>query len=89
MQKITLAAVAAIAVATAMAIAPLLSPNAYAVKTVIDTPPECAGDPQQREDCPGHSERGASRDQIEAECSVTGGGDQPVRGQEKKICGED
>ena len=84
MQKLTLAAVAAIAAAIAIAIAPSLSLNAYAVKTV--TPEECVGDPQGRDRCPGES-GGQNPNREQQECSVTGGGGEPVRGQEKKICG--
>jgi hypothetical protein len=87
--KITIATTAtAVAVAIAIGMAPLLSPSAYAVKTVTVTPEECVGDPQGRERCPGQSGGGnPNREQQEEECEVTGGGDQTVRGQQKKICG--
>jgi hypothetical protein len=82
--KITIATTAtALAVAIAIGVAPLLSPSAYAVKTV--TPEECVGDPQTRERCPGQS-GGNNPNREQQECEVTGGGDQIVRGQQKKIC---
>ncbi len=84
MQKLTLAATAAaMAVVIAIAIAPSLSLNAYARKTVTEE--ECLGDPQQREECPGNSAEGNPH-RVQQECSVTGGGGDPVRGQEKKLC---
>jgi hypothetical protein len=81
--KLTIAATAT-AIALALAIAPLLSLNAYAVKTV--TPEECVGDPQDRATCPGAS-GGTNPNREQQECQVTGGGDQTVQGQQKKICG--
>jgi hypothetical protein len=88
MQKLTYAAVAAIAIAMSIAIAPLLSPNAYAVKRVTVTPEECVGDPQERPRCPGQSGgTNPNREQQEEECEVTAGSnDQIVQGQQKKIC---
>ena len=87
--KITIATTAtAVAVAIAIGVAPLLSPSAYAVKTVTQTPEECVNDPQSRERCPGQSGgQNPNREQQEEECEVTGGGDQIVQGQQKKICG--
>ena len=83
--KITIATTAtAVAVAIAIGVAPLLSPSAYAVKTV--TPEECVNDPQSRERCPGQS-GGQNPNREQQECEVTGGGDQIVQGQQKKICG--
>lgn len=85
--KLTIAATAT-AIALAIGIAPLLSPSAYAVKTVTVVPEECVGDPQGRERCPGQSGGGnPNREQQEEECEVTGGGGQTVQGQQKKICG--
>ena len=85
--KLTIAAaVTAIAVALSVAIAPALFTQAEAKKTV--TPPTCEVDPQEREECPGESGgRNPNREQIE--CSVTGGGGDPVPGQQKKVCGTD
>jgi hypothetical protein len=80
--KLTIAATAT-AIVIAIAIAPSLNPNAYAVKTV--TPEECVGDPQQRSDCPGES-GGQNPNREQQECAVTGGGDQIVQGQQKKVC---
>jgi hypothetical protein len=83
--KITIATTAtAVAVAIAIGVAPLLSPSAYAVKTV--TPEECVGDPQGRDRCPGES-GGNNPNREQQECEVTGGGGQTVQGQQKKICG--
>jgi hypothetical protein len=81
--KLTIAATAT-AIVIAIAIAPSLSTNAYAVKTV--TPEECVGDPQGRERCPGES-GGNNPNREQQECEVTGGGDQIVQGQQKKVCG--
>ena len=83
--KLTIAATAT-AIVIAIGVAPLLSSNAYAVKTV--TPEECVGDPQGRERCPGESGgNNPNREQQEEVCEVTGGGGQTVQGQQKKVCG--
>ena len=70
-------------VVIAVAVAPLATSAAYAVKTV--TPEECLGDPQSRSECPGES-GGNNPNREQQECAVTGGGGQTVQGQEKKIC---
>jgi hypothetical protein len=72
-----------IAAALALVVAPSLSSSAFAVKTV--TPEECTGDPQARAECPGES-GGTNPNRAQEECTVTGGGDQIVQGQQKKVC---
>ena len=85
--KLTIAATAT-AIVIAIGVAPLLSSNAYAVKTVTQEPEECVGDPQGRERCPGESGgNNPNREQQEEVCEVTGGGGQTVQGQQKKVCG--
>jgi hypothetical protein len=75
-------AIAVTSVAIAVAVAPLATSAAYAVKT--EQPAECTSGPDPTT-CPGNSGgQNPNRDQIE--CSVTGGGGQPVQGQEKKVC---
>jgi hypothetical protein len=69
--------------ALALIVAPTLSSSAFAVKTV--TPPDCIGDPQDREECPGES-GGNNPNRDQQECAVTGGGGQTVQGQQKKVC---
>lgn len=76
-----------VAAILAVAIAPALNPNAYAVKTQQDR--ECKQDPggDKGEDCPGKSaENNPNREQQE--CDVTAGSnDKRVEGQFKKECG--
>jgi hypothetical protein len=72
-----------IAAVLAIAIAPSMSTDASAKKTV--QPEECVGDPQDREECPGAS-GGGNPNREQQECEVTGGGDQIVQGQQKKVC---
>jgi hypothetical protein len=82
--KLTFTAIAAMAVALAIAIAPVLSPNAYAVKTVQEE--ECEGDPQERPRCPGNSAEGNPH-RVQEECEVTAGSnDHIVQGQQRKVC---
>jgi hypothetical protein len=76
-------AIAVASVVIAVAVAPLATSAAYAVKTV--TPPDCIGDPQEREECPGES-GGQNPNREQQECEVTGGGGQIVQGQQKKVC---
>jgi len=75
-----------IAAVLAIAIAPSLTPDASAVKTV--QPEECTqdtGGADLGETCPGQS-GGNNPNREQQECEVTGGGDQIVQGQQKKIC---
>ena len=81
--KLTIAALAAIAVAMAFAVVPALTSAAYATKTVTEE--ECIGVGGDFEECPGES-GGRNPNREQQECSVTGGGGDPVRGQEKKLC---
>ena len=78
---LALSAIAAMVVMV-VAVAPLAT-NVDAVKT--EQPEKCLGDPKERADCPGHSERGAQREQQE--CKVFAGSkDKIVEGQQKKEC---
>jgi hypothetical protein len=73
-----------VAAVLATTIAPLLSPNASAVKNEQEE--ECEGDPQERDECPGES-GGQNPNREQQECDVTAGSnDKRVEGQFKKEC---